>query len=98
MTGLAIGFALAAAMVFRGIEPLVALLALAGCAITAFVVVDRRHRAWLASAPLDDDDHARLNRRLPMNEDSVWARLLESSALAAHRRPPETRPGGHALH
>lgn len=98
MTGLAIGFALAAALVFRGIEPFVALLALAGCAIAAFVVVDRRHRSWLASEPLDADELARHNRPLPMNEDSVWARLLESSATAARQTPPERRPGGEALH
>lgn len=90
MAGLAIGFALAAALTFRGDNPAGSWIAVGLLAVASAVALLLRHRhGRFRSWDHAGDEQALLHRQLLMNEDSVWARLLEADARASRRRSRE---------
>lgn len=87
MAGLALGFALAAALTLRGANPTGAWIAVGLLAIAGGVALLLHHRhGRVLSWDHAGDERALLHRQLLMNEDSVWARLLEADARTSQRR------------
>lgn len=101
MAGLALGFALAAALTFRAEDAIGPWLALGLAAAATGTALVARHRVsdsrpWAPGG----DEQASPHDPLLLNEESVWARLLEADAVAARRsgRSEAAAGGSRVMH